>query len=169
MRIRTLIVTATTSVVALLATGALAQTSIHQAAGGEGIARDRDGKEAKFAFQVGKVGDNPAEGWLRFGTRAEGGEVVILTDRLPRLAVRHNEARFGGPAVLRFTNAHGIESRHLGALSVVVVDNVAVMVGDQYRIVDVIDVTFDVADSDRTFHYRGLAERSSLRVGVWIG
>lgn len=165
MRTRHLLTTALFGLMAALTVSASAQNVVSYAFG-EGDLRNAEGQAARTKFSVRKLNDNLAEGALRFGTRIEGhGTVAIFTDKLPRLDVQLGEARFGGPSLLEFTNLVGETKRFEGRVHVNVADNKVLWINGQWRMVDLYEIRFEFAGSDRTFSYRGLGERTLLEVG----
>ena len=132
---------------------------------GEGVLRNHDDVEARFAFAVRMAGDHPAEGRFRFGAHMpHHGTVHIVSEHINRLRVEKHEAWFGGPAVMEVSRPDGTH-RFEGRLTVHVRDNVTVGRGRHKRTVDLMEVLFQPAHADWHFDFGGWATHDSIRVG----
>jgi hypothetical protein len=135
---------------------------------GEGVLKARDGAQVRTAFRVLQRGDSPAEGTFRFQAAGPHGSILtIASERLPRLEAREAGAVFGGHAVLEVSRTPGHEGwRWEGTVTVTVRNNTRVQVGTEWRIVDVVEVSFTTERTDRQYSFAGMSDPRNFDTGV---
>jgi hypothetical protein len=135
---------------------------------GEGALTARDGAQARTAFRVTQRGDQRAEGTFHFQARGpHDSTLTIATDRIPRLEAREAGAVFSGPAVLEVSRTPHHEGwRWEGTLTVTVRNNVRIQVGRDWRIVDVVEVSFTTDRTDRQYSFAGVSDARNFQTGI---
>lgn len=135
---------------------------------GEGALTARDGAQARTAFRVIQRGDQRAEGSFHFQARGpHDSTLTISTQRIPRLEAREAGAVFSGPAVLEVSRTPNHEGwRWEGHVTVTVKNNVRIQIGKEWRIVDVVEVSFTTERSDRQYSFAGISDARNFQTGV---
>lgn len=154
----------------VVASIALAQNTNVQGARGEGAARSEDGRIGQFRFEVAKSvrpnGEPIIQGAMRFQSEVPGnaehlGRLILIEGRAARFAKAERVAEFGGPGVL-VVKTRSETVRLEGRWSSRVVDNRGPL--EARGTPDGFAIHFDVANSDRTYDFRGPVLRGDIVV-----